>query len=78
MCIVYETTTTINGQTTKEKIPVECNEKPADKSPEDCPHYKFKPAGSSRKKKGLPSWASSDQGGNGGGGNSNIAKASGV
>jgi hypothetical protein len=59
MCEEYQITKIVGGVTTTETIENECNEKPPGRTIKQCPKYKFIPAGSSRQKKKLPSWAAS-------------------
>jgi hypothetical protein len=70
MCQVFETTSIVGNETKVERHTVECDKKPPGGTVEQCPQYKFTPAGSSRKKKGLPSWSSDNSGDKGTGGGS--------
>lgn len=62
MCQLYETVNIVGKETKVERHTVECDKKPPGGTIEQCPNYKFIPAGSSRKKKGLPAWASGKPG----------------
>jgi hypothetical protein len=65
MCQVYETVSIVGKETKVERHEVECPKKPpgSTRTVQQCPDYKFTPAGSSRKKKGLRAWASDKPGG---------------
>lgn len=66
MCIVYKTTTIVGKETETKITTDECNEKPTEGTAEQCPNFKLITAASSRRKKGLPSWASGNGKGPGG------------
>ena len=57
MCTEYFITKTVGGEPKHETIIDECDKKPASGTFKDCPDYKYIPSGSSRQRKGLPSWA---------------------
>lgn len=57
MCKEYQLTHMVGGTTTEETIITECSEKPPGGTIKDCPKYKLITAASSRKKQGLPAWA---------------------
>lgn len=67
---VFETVSIVGKETKQERHTVECDKKPPGGTAEQCPQYKIISAGSSRKKKGLPNWASDNSGHNGTGGGS--------
>ena len=75
MCEVYETVSIVGKETKVERHTVECDKKPSGGRVDQCPRYKFTPAGSSRKKKGLPAWASGKPGDKSGGGGGGAAAA---
>jgi hypothetical protein len=62
MCYVYQTTSIVGQDRQVHDHAVECSKKPEGGTPQQCPAYSFIPAGSSRKKKELPKWATMRKG----------------
>ena len=73
MCKVYETVSIIGKETKVERHTVKCDEKSSGGMVEQCLRYKFTPTGFSRKKKGLPAWASGKLGNKGDSGGAAVA-----
>ncbi|KLJ13793.1 hypothetical protein EMPG_11292 [Blastomyces silverae] len=57
MCTNYISSSTTAGVTVTTSTIVECERKPAGKSPSECPNYRETHSGSSRKKDTLPEWS---------------------